>query len=793
MNKKLVLMLGVLLLAGASTAALAGGPNYTFDYANRVPYAWVPAHWPGGAVPVFTDLGNLKNASPLVTNQRADELVAAAWAQWNAVPTSTFRAQVSGDFESIGLPEINRTNAGLVIGKDNGGGIHVIYDHDGGIMADFFGASGILGIATFEFVITDSPEIYEGWAVINGTFVRTADTNQASFAGVFTHEFGHDVNLGHSQANGATVRHLDPAQPRGCAAPWTGTPGLLQMETMYPFIGINNPNDTGAGMATVDRIDDKAAISDLYPAPGWPESHGIIRGTVSSLLNINGSGNGDMVQTTAVNVVARNVADPFNDFSSYISGQVSKGQVGEDGSFEFHGLTPGAQYVIYLDNLMSGAYNVPRLLTLPGPEEYYNGAGESGDGRNDDRCAWTTITAAPGSPVTADIVSNRVKGAPSMTWLPAGHIGSRMTPDGSKIVGTVGEQYFVMDTTTGTIENIGGYAPTGGSPSISDDGTRVSGNYRDLALNEVGWGIYENGAWTKLPLRADAVTPCLFGTIKNWGSSFGMSGDGQTVVGGSYANGCSNAGFRATKWTPTGGTVTLPKSPDSPTRANRANRANYDGSVIAGWDDHSFGYRRGVYWVNGAEHFFGSLGESNFFGEGLNLTRDGSQIVGIQAGLDGIPGAKKAAWRFHVPTGEMELLSNNSADRNGAAYTIDDAGSVISGWNTLSNNARQATIWTEDLGWVPFGTFLNAQGTWYEGTEIGNGVDSSADGKRLLVYSATTGGNRGWILDIPKAVVCHRPPGYTGETHTIDVTFPGGLGNHLAHGDTVGICQHGGE
>ena len=37
MNKKLGLMLGVLLLAGASTAALAGGPNYTFDYANPVP------------------------------------------------------------------------------------------------------------------------------------------------------------------------------------------------------------------------------------------------------------------------------------------------------------------------------------------------------------------------------------------------------------------------------------------------------------------------------------------------------------------------------------------------------------------------------------------------------------------------------------------------------------------------------------------------------------------------------------------------------------------------------------
>jgi len=30
-------------------------------------------------------------------------------------------------------------------------------------------------------------------------------------------------------------------------------------------------------------------------------------------------------------------------------------------------------------------------------------------------------------------------------------------------------------------------------------------------------------------------------------------------------------------------------------------------------------------------------------------------------------------------------------------------------------------------------------------------------------------------------------------THNLDVSFPEGLGDHLAHGDTVGLCQHGGE
>jgi hypothetical protein len=57
MTKHIRRSLGVALLLGAAaTSAWAGGPNYTFDYANRIPYVWHPENWPGGAVPVYTDL-----------------------------------------------------------------------------------------------------------------------------------------------------------------------------------------------------------------------------------------------------------------------------------------------------------------------------------------------------------------------------------------------------------------------------------------------------------------------------------------------------------------------------------------------------------------------------------------------------------------------------------------------------------------------------------------------------------------------------------------------------------------
>jgi hypothetical protein len=48
-------LFAALLTAVAATAAFAGGPIYTFDPENRIPYAWKMGQWPDGQVPVYTD------------------------------------------------------------------------------------------------------------------------------------------------------------------------------------------------------------------------------------------------------------------------------------------------------------------------------------------------------------------------------------------------------------------------------------------------------------------------------------------------------------------------------------------------------------------------------------------------------------------------------------------------------------------------------------------------------------------------------------------------------------------
>ena len=127
----------------------------------------------------------------------------------------------------------------------------------------------------------------------------------------------------------------------------------------------------------------------FIPAPGWPANKGTIRGQI-----LDASGN----PVTGINVIARNISNPFYDCTSTSPDRFPKGEAGPDGSFVMNGLTPGASYVLYVDQLMNGGFSVPRPIVLPGPEEYWNGPMESGNGLTDDRCAWSPVPAPAGSP-----------------------------------------------------------------------------------------------------------------------------------------------------------------------------------------------------------------------------------------------------------------------------------------------------------------------------------------------------------------------------------------------------------
>lgn len=800
MKNRMMRMLGVALLLGvAATTAFAGGPNYVYDNVNKVPYLWYLDHWPNGQVPVYTDLGGLG----LLTEAQATDWAVGAWDEWNNVPTSKFQAHRIGDVSLLGLGDITPANVSQVYPHFNGGGVTVVYDYDGKIFRDYLGLglNFVLGIAYPEYFASNSNEILESTVFINGYMQYFNDYDGAGLSGVFTHEFGHVTNLAHTQANGAvwnpSVR--DWPKPTGCASgPYPGGsgvgPNVQQLETMYPLID-QTVTGTGRYQFSVDR-DGSAAISDLYPAPGWPADHATLKGTIRTLTKINGSGSGTTQEVTGVNLIARNVADPYNDFMSQVSGHLTRGATGPDGSFEMHGLTPGATYVLYTDRLAAGAFPVPRLITLPGPEEWYNGALESGNGETDNRCAWTPVPVATGAAATADITFNRVKGAPSWTFLNFNGEPFSMTPDGSTMVGlsTNISGIWLWSQSEGYSE-IGGTYGTGqggGEPRISDDGTKVAGNVKD-ANGVNSWGLWDRATrtWTILP-RTPTSVPCAAGApgALATGSVWGISGDGSTVVGGTY-NSANCRTFRATKWTAAGGIEILPKYPQSSTaRASRASWVNYDGSVIVGWDQTP--PQIGAYWLNGVEYFLGDVDGDPLVNQVVSVTRDGSQMLGGQRYT---PFTPEGAWKYYPATGERQIIHEAARpDGTSQALYSDDSGNVVSGFDRFGNiSGTEARIWTPQLGWLDMSQFMNAQGVYQQDTASGWVKSFSADGRIWAGMSATSQGTVPWRVEIPTAIVCHKAPkGPNTTAYNLAVPFPDDLGNHLDHGDTFGLCPNGG-
>jgi hypothetical protein len=253
-------------------------------------------------------------------------------------------------------------------------------------------------------------EIIEGVSFLNGP----SFSDLALAANVMVHEFGHYTNLAHTVVNG----QIFIGDTSGPTPDWTtfGFPpfpdGVEVIETMYPFLfgGVDQ-------LSRTPHADDIAILSTLYPEPDFFSDTGSISGTI---LAPNGS-----TKLTGVNVIARNLADPFTDAVSAISSDFTDSTSQGDpivGTYTINGLTPGAEYAIFVDEILEGGFSTPPLAPLPGPEEFYNGSDESNSDPPDDPIAYTPVMAVAGSPVTGvDVIINKfTQGSP----LPVGEDGS---------------------------------------------------------------------------------------------------------------------------------------------------------------------------------------------------------------------------------------------------------------------------------------------------------------------------------------------------------------------------------
>ena len=367
----------------------------------------VPFVYPNGGanIPFNPDLGGL---GPL-TNAQGVQAVEDAFGAWAALP------EASVSFVNAGAlaVDVDITNYGPIYNPTAPNGLsEIVFDEDGSIFTQLFGAgSGILGFAGPDFGDPTTCELLEGSAFLNGPAFADALAAQD----IMVHEFGHYQNLGHVELNGQLFAFSEGGDDSGPSPDNTtfGMPasflGTEVIETMYPFY-FGSP-DYGT---RTPHADDIASLATLYPAPGFAASTGSISGTVYAANGVT--------RLSGVNVIARNLADPFVDAVSTFSGAFtdSTSQTDPDvGTFVLNNLTPGATYALFVDQVtaQAGRFSNP-IIALPGPEEFWN----TGESNADPPLVYTGITVTAGSPVTGvDIIFNQPQpGVP----LPVGDDGN---------------------------------------------------------------------------------------------------------------------------------------------------------------------------------------------------------------------------------------------------------------------------------------------------------------------------------------------------------------------------------
>ena len=367
------MLLAVLMLLSGAVNAFAGGPinavgiNATTYATDRFPLAY------------STDMGSLGNFN----NTQATAIATFAFSTWENLSTAALSftnvGQLDRDVSSSGDSYISGP------GQFSDGVFPVVFDSDGSITDARIGVGASQQVFGFASSFSQNGvDFLEGFVVINGALTGREGAEQI-YREVITHEVGHMLGIGHSQI--------------GIRADYS-----LMYPTTLTFDDVLNIGP-----------DDGAAMSMLYPAPGFLGTVGGISGFVTNEVGAVLSG---------VNVVAVDSATGalYSTVSDYHSGNDGRflNKPDRTGEYTLRGLPPGTYFVRIepINPLFQGGSSVASYSTPVNPDvwrEWYNGENESGNMLQDNSNEKTGVVVTAGA-LTKEI-NIQANGSPTLTTL----------------------------------------------------------------------------------------------------------------------------------------------------------------------------------------------------------------------------------------------------------------------------------------------------------------------------------------------------------------------------------------
>ncbi|MEJ5383577.1 MAG: hypothetical protein WHS44_01705 [Fimbriimonadales bacterium] len=283
--------------------------------------------------------------------------------------------------------------------------------------------------------------------------------------------------------------------------------------------------------------------------------------------------------------------------------------------------------------------------------------------------------------------------------------------------------------------------PSSVARGVSDNGSAVTGWFTRADGKNFAFRWTQSGGMQNLGTLPQHTTS----------EAYGISGDGNRVVGVAFYIIPYGGSWRGFEWTPQNGMRDIGNLPGSP--LSRADAISANGSVIVGTGEDYGPVLRAFRRTSGGMQSLGTLGGSE--SRALGVSRDGSVVAGWSFNHL----SERWAFVWKANTGMQALYP--LAVCCGEAYGVSDDGLVIAGRSHSATTERwHACLWVwnaSDYSPRDLGTLGGNESIAYACTnnQIAVGWSHNASGQRRAFRWTPTAG----MIDLSEAYASVLPPG----------------------------------